>query len=303
VRRVFNFFLALLTIVPLAAQAQEIITTVAGEGANNNPAHSQSVCVPASFGGIFAGNYYILSCNRVYQVTPSGQWTVVAGTGTFGFSGDGGPATSATFNNPQGVFVDGSGNIFIADSSNQRIRKVAAGTGIITTVAGTGTAGFSGDGGPATSAQLDFPLSVFVDSSGNIWIVDISNSRIREVVAATGNIRTVAGNGSFGSNGDGGQATSAQLSNPHGVFVDSLGNIFIADSLNYRIREVAAGTGIITTVAGTGTAGFRGDGGPATSAQLGYPAAVFGDGSGNILIADENNIRIRKITAVPAVRN
>jgi hypothetical protein len=149
--------------------------------------------------------------------------------------------------------------------------------GTITTVAGNGTQGFSGDGGLATSAELHYPAGVFVDAVGNMFIVDYGNNRIREVVASTGNINTVAGNGTPGFSGDGGLAASAELHSPGGVFVDGAGNVFIADSFNSRIREVVASTGDIKTVAGNGSLGFSGDGGAATSAELSDPEGVFVD--------------------------
>src|SRR5579859_6044781 len=198
--------------------------------------------------------------------------TTVAGNGTQGFSGDGGPAASAWVA-PSGVAVDASGNLFIADAFNNRIREVSA-SGIITTVAGNGTAGFSGDGGPAVSASLNSPEGVAVDAFGNLFIVDSGNSRIRKV-SASGIVTTAAGNGngSFASSpGDGGPATSAPLT-PAGVAVDASGNIFIADTGNNRIRKVSA-AGMITTVAGNGNNSFSGDGGPATSATLANPFGV-----------------------------
>src|SRR5439155_93974 len=231
-------------------------------------------------------------------VAATGNIQTVAGNGTMGFSGDGGPATSAALRDPFAVFVDGSGDIFIADTGNYRIREVIAATGNIKTVAGNGGYGFSGDGGPAISGALYLPEDVYVDSSGNIFIADTGNNRVREVVAATGNIETVAGNGSYGSSsGDGGLATSAQLNDPWSVFVDGSGNIFIADRDNNRIREVVAATGNIQTVAGNGTNGFSGDGGPATSAGGAGPRSVVVDGSGNIFIAISGNGRIREVGA------
>lgn len=215
-----------------------------------------------------------------------------------GGSGDGGPATSAQLHIPRSVFPDSSDNIFIADSFNNRIRKVDVDTGIITTVAGNATPGFDGDGGPATSAKLSVPEGVFLDSSDNIFIADSSNHRIRKVDAVTGIITTVAGNGTEGFSGDGGSAASAQLIAPKGVFLDSSGNIIIADTGNQRIRKVDAATGIITTVAGNGTNGFSGDGGSAMSAQLNSPYGVFFGSTGNIFIAGSNNNRIRKVTSV-----
>jgi hypothetical protein len=175
--------------------------------------------------------------------------------------------------NPEGVFVDGSGNIYIADESNNRIRKVDT-NGIITTVAGSGNTLFFGDGGPATDAGLYWPTGVFVDGSGNIYIADRLNNRIR-MVNSNGIIATVAGNGSKGFSGDGGPATDASLSSPHNIVVDAAGNIFIADFSNNRIRKVDA-NGIISTVAGDGIEGFSGDGGPATDASLNSPEGLFG---------------------------
>src|SRR2546428_362876 len=171
------------------------------------------------------------------------------------------------------------------------------GSGHIITVAGSGAPGLDGDGGLATSAQLRYPSSVAIDTAGNLFIADTSNNRIRRVAAGTGIITTVAGTGNPGFGGDGGPATSAQLNYPSSVAVDTAGDLFITDQSNLRIRRVAAGTGFISTVAGTGTPGFSGDGGPATSAQLNYPTSVAIDTAGNLLIADANNDRIRRVAA------
>ena len=214
------------------------------------------------------------------------------------YAGDGGTATSVELFSPLGVTVDASGNIYIADSGNNRIRKVTASTGIITTVAGNGTGGYSGDSGVATRAELNSPSGVAVDASGNIYIVDSGNNRIRKVTASTGVITTMAGNGTGGYSGDNGVATSAELNSPYGVAVDASGNIYIADTNNLVIRTVTASTGIITTVAGNGTAGSSGDGGAATSAELSYPTAVVVDSPGNVYIADYNNNKVRTVGSI-----
>ena len=250
-----------------------------------------------------AGNLYIADADnhRIRKVSATGVITTVAGTGTAGFSGDGGAATAAQLNWPWDVAVDGSGNLYIADTGNNRIRKVDS-SGNISTVAGTGTQGFSGDGAAATAAQLRIPTGVALDGAGNLYIADALNNRIRKV-DSSGNISTVAGTGTGGLgtdglgtggfSGDGAAATAAQLNGPSGVALDGAGNLYIADGGNRRIRKVSA-TGVITTVAGTGTVGFSGDGGAATAAQL-SPFSVAVDGSGNLYIADGGNYRIRKV--------
>ena len=246
-----------------------------------------------------AGNIYIAdeNNNRLRKVTAStGIISTVAGDGKEGYSGDGGAATSAELNYPTGVTLDTAGNIYIMDYFNYRVRKVTVSTGIISTVAGDGTEGYSGDGGKATSAELGYATGVAVDVAGNIYIADYDNYRIRKVTASTGVISTVAGTGKYGYSGDGEAATSAELGLPYGVAVDTAGNIYIADTGNNRIRKVTASTGKISTLAGDGTAGYSGDGGAATSAELNGPSGVALDAAGNIYIADEQNERIRKLT-------
>ena len=276
------------------------ITTVAGNGTqgfsgDGGPATSASFFDPDGVAVDTSGNLFIADTynNRIRKVSASRIITTVAGNGTQGFSGDGGPATSASFFYPHSVAVDAAGNLFIADTFNNRIRKVSAG-GIVTTIAGGGTAGL-GDGGPATSASLNSPTVVAVDASGNLFIADPYNNRIRKV-SAGGIITTVAGSAVRGFAGDGGPATSASLDTPFGVAVDSSGNLFIADTSNYRIRKVSA-SGIITTVAGNGTPGLAGDGRAATSASLSLAYAVAVDTSGNLFIADTYNDRIRQVSA------
>ena len=225
---------------------------------------------------------------------PSGLITTVAGNGINGYSGDNEAATNASLNWPSGVAVDASGNLFIADTSNNRIRKVDP-NGFVTTVAGNGTYGYAGDGGAATNASLDYPQGVAVDTSGDLFIADTDNHRIRKV-DPNGLITTVAGNGTYGNSGDGGAATDASLNFPSAVAVDNSGNLFIADTGNSVIRKVDK-NGIITTVAGNGRLAYSGDGGPATLASLYYPYGLTVDDSGNLLIVDTGNNRIRKVDA------
>lgn len=235
---------------------------------------------------------------RVREIS-GGNINTVAGGGS---GGDGGAATLATLANPQSVNWDSQGNYYIADSANNRIRKVSAGSNTITTIAGTGSAGWSGDNGPPTSATLNNPFGVAIDASGNIYVSDTRNYVIREI--SNGVISTIAGTYGVqcdpptGQCGDGGPATSASLSNPNAVSVDNLGNLYIADSFGNRIRQVNLSTGIITTAAGTGVFGHSGDGGPATQAEVNRPTGVANDVSGNIYIADTQDNKVRCVLAV-----
>ena len=234
--------------------------------------------------------------------TPTGTYrpgviTTVAGSGIAGFGGDGGPATSATLNGPAGLIFDRNGDLLITDYNNHRVRRVAAGTGLITTLAGTGSAGFSGDGGPATSASLYHPTGLAVDGSGNVVVAELANHRVRLVAVGTRFIATLAGTDENGYSGDGGPATSARLNHPRDLAFDSNGNLLIADTHNHRIRRVAAGTGLITTLAGTGVGSFVGDGGSSTSAGLFYPHGLAVDDIDNVFIADTASHRIRKVAA------
>ena len=221
----------------------------------------------------------------------------VAGNGTTGYTGDGGPATSAELHGPDGLALDSSGDIFIADGNANVVREVNHSTGVITTVAGTGTAGYSGDGGLATSAKLSQPADMAFDSSGNLYIADAANCVVREVNHSTGDISTFAGNGTCGYAGDGGLATSAEFSGPWGVAIDSSGNVYISD-VGGQVREVNHSTGDISTIAGlpssTGTAG---NGGPAIFSQLHGPREIALDSSGNLYIGDAANNVIREINA------
>ena len=332
------------------------ITTFAGTGdhrfsGDGGPADEASLWSPYDVATDGAGNLYIAaeSHSRVRKVDSSGIISTVAGSGRRGYGGDGGPATAARLSSPYSVAVDGGGNLYIADRSNHRIRKVDSSgiistitgsvkpgdggpaiqaqlrypsgvatdsygnlyiadpgndrvrrvdsTGVISTVAGTGESGFSGDGGPAIQAQLDTPLGVATDGAGNLYIADYSNDRIRKV-DSSGVISTVAGSdSSYFFGGDGGPAVQAQLASPDDLAVDGTGNLYIADRYNHRIRKVDS-SGTITTIAGMaigGDGGFSGDGGPAVDALINYPAGIAIDRAGNLYIADYLNHRIRKV--------
>jgi sugar lactone lactonase YvrE len=273
------------------------ISTYAGNGipgfsSDGIQATASELSSPAGLAQDGAGNIYIadLFNYRIRKVSSTGIITTVAGNGSAGFSGDGAAATNAQLNTAYGVAVDASGNIYIADQNNNRVRMVNS-LGVISTIAGTGFGGASGDGGPATAATLSAPDAVAVDASGNIYICDHSSNRIRKISA--GIISTVAGGGTANP-GDGGPATAASLNFPTGVAADNFGNIYIADGANNRIRKVNAG-GIISTIAGNGTVGFSGDGGPATAAMINDPISVTLDASGNIYIVDAQNNRVREI--------
>jgi hypothetical protein len=288
---------------PLVAMTPGVISTVAGNHTagytgDGAAATSGELHTPSRVAVDSAGNIYIADSanNAVRKVTAStGFISTLAGTGTAGFSGDGGTATSAKLSDPNGVSVDGAGNVYIADYSNNRVRKITVSTGIIATVAGNGTQGYSGDGGQATSAELYTPGGATPDGAGNLYISDAQNNRVRKVSLATGVITTVAGTGTGGYSGDGGLATSAKLSAPVSVAFDSAGNFYVADYENNVVRKVTIATGFITTVAGTGTGGYSGDGGPATSAKLFLPCGIALDSAGNLYIADSTNNRIRKV--------
>ncbi|HYK89535.1 MAG TPA: hypothetical protein VE398_12240, partial [Acidobacteriota bacterium] len=290
--------LLLLTPMNQGSFAQSgIITTYVGPGypVDGAVAITQAIDQPSSVALDGAGGFYVSSefQNRVYRVTADGRLALVAGSRTAGFGGDGGKATSASLSGPKGIATDSAGNLFIADTLNNRIRKVTPG-GIISTVAGIGPAGFGGDGGPATSAQLSGPVGITVDPGGNLYIADTSNSRIRKVTPA-GIITTVAGSGTYGYSGDGGLAISAQVSYPNGVAVDTAGNLFIADTPIHRVRKVTP-DGVIRTVAGNGAFGYAGDGRAATSAEMRFPSGLVIDSAGNLIISDTSNDRIRKVT-------
>jgi hypothetical protein len=294
-------------VIPVAGEYRQWTSTKDGVAAT-----SANLDQPASVVLDGAGNMYIADSahNRIRKVTAPvapalvGIISTYAGTGIGSYTGDGHSAAKATLNAPSGVALDGAGNLYIADSGNNVVRKIALSTGIITTVAGTGASGFSGDTGAATSATLDQPMGITVDTGGNLYIADTSNQRIRRVDAGTGIITTVAGNGNPSGNadgkgtfsGDGGPATSAGLSLPYAVAFDAAGNMYIPDSANNRVRKVNP-AGVIGTYAGSAVAGYFGDGGPANAAALDNPSGVALDPAQNVYIADTQNTAIRKVNA------
>jgi sugar lactone lactonase YvrE len=286
---------------------QYTISTVAGGAPPPTPtaATTASIGIPSGVTTDERGNTYFISYDCVFRIDPSGVLTRVAGTARPGFSGDGGPATSAQISTGHsgallnGVAVDAIGNLYFADSGNNRIRRVTP-SGIISTYAGDGTQGYSGDGDVATRAQLNNPQGVAVDSAGNLYIADSFNYRVRRMTP-NGIISTFAGTGAQGYSGDGGLATEALLVQPTDVAVDTVGNLYIADVGAQRIERVTPG-GIISTVAGNGTRGFSGDGGPATSAQLAYPSAIALDATGNLYIVDSANQRVRQVMKNGTIR-
>jgi sugar lactone lactonase YvrE len=285
-----------------------IITTIAGNGTlahsgDGGTGQGAQLSSPAGTVVDGAGNVYVADPGnqRVRKLTPAGVISTFAGDGTAGFAGDGGPAASAKLNNPFALALDGAGNLFIVERGNLRVRRVAAGSTTISTVAGNGLPGFSGDGGPATSASLGNPLAVAVDSAGtNLYVSDVANGRVRKITGGT--ITTFAGDGFVGDSGDGGPATSAEIVEPSGLAVDASGNLYIADSYNNRVRKVTP-SGTISGFAGTpGTSGptggsFAGDGDLANAARLFYPTGVATGPGGIVLIADSVNHRIRKVAA------
>jgi uncharacterized protein (TIGR03437 family) len=293
------------SILPAICQAQTppyySITTFAGN-ATSGFSGDGSAATGAQLAGAFAatvdkaGNLYIADQfnNRIRKVDTSGNITTVVGNGTAGYTGDGAAATAAEINSPGGVLVDGAGNLYIADTANNVIRKVTS-SGTISTIGGNNAsgAGYSGDGAAATGAQINHPSGLAIDSTGIIYFADTRNNVIRAILP-NGNMATIAGISTAGFSGDGGIATSAKLNNPVGLAIDRFNNLYIADGGNNRVRVIT--NNIIKTVAGVTAAGFTGDGGPATNARLTTPKGVAVDAAGNVFIVDTFNGRIRVVT-------
>lgn len=284
------------------------IVVVAGTGAagytgDGGPATSAALDSPYGvWVDVNNDNIFVADTGNsvIRKIDSTGKITTVAGNGNLGFAGDGGPATSATLDKPYRAVLDKFNNLYIADFFNNVIRKVDK-FGIISTVAGTGTQGYNGDGIPANTAQLSLPGGVAVDSFGNFYIADTGNNRIRKVDVSTGVISTVAGTGFPGVLGDGGPANMAQVNEPEGVAVDFFNNLYIADFGNSKIRMVSSASGNISTFAGTGSNSFSGDGGPATAATLNQPTGIAVDEHGNVYIADNQNNRVRKVTTTGTI--
>ena len=277
-----------------SGQRRAVITIAEGPGGPAGLSRPTAVAVDA------AGDLYVVDGNRILRFTPARASSVVAGALQPGSSGDGGPATSALLNGPRALAVDADGNLYIADTANNTIRRIGR-DGVITRVAGSGTAGFDGDGGPALQGRLHGPAGLVLGFGRSIYLADTANQRVR-MVAEDGTITTIAGAGEPGYAGDGGTATQALFDEPQGLAFDAEGNLYVADSLNDRIRRVDL-SGTITTVAGTGGAGFSGDGGLATLAELnlgqgpvnGASQALAVDDTGDVFVADANNFRVREL--------
>ncbi|MDY6992011.1 MAG: NHL repeat-containing protein [Pseudomonadota bacterium] len=286
-----------------AAQAEFLIETIAGSEirgySHSNEGNLATVAMlayPHDVAVDNQGNVYIADTynHRIRQVDNQGIITTIAGDGNEGFGGDGQTATLAQLNNPEAIALDNQGHFYIADRDNHRIRKLDA-QGILTTVAGDGNEGYSGDGGLAVEAQLNDPVGISIDSQGNLYIADMDNHRIRKV-DTQGMMTTVAGNGLEGYSGDGALATQAQLNRPQDVAVDEQGQLYIADTHNHCIRKIDS-QGMITTIVGTAQEGYSGDYGPAIKAKLNDPEGIVLDKAGNLYITDMDNHRIRKVDA------
>lgn len=280
------------------------ITTIAGDGQPYNfaspgdggPATKAQLRSPYGVGVDKKGIVYVADQqgHRVRKIALDGTITSIAGDGVRGFTGDGGPAEKARVAGVNDVAFDSKGFIYIADTGNNRVRRIAP-DGIITTFAGSGEKGFDGDGGPATQAKTGAPAALFVDAKDNVYYCDFTNHAVRKVTPE-GIITTLAGTGTGGFNGDGIEATKAQLREPCGVAVDAAGRVYVSDSRNSRIRVIRL-SGIIDTVAGNGYMGYVGDGGPATEGRIRVPDIIDIDAKGNLYLAEFRNNLIRKLVA------
>lgn len=303
-KKIYTLLLTLSGTLFLNAQ---IITTVAGNGTpgfSGDGGQATAAQIGSAIGIAVDPNgvMYIADGNhRIRKVNSSGAITTFAGTGTSGYSGDNGLATAAKLNTPAGLAFDSNGDLFIADYQNHSIRKITMSSGIITTVAGMGAMGFSGDGFAATAANLSSPTGLCFDANDNMYIADQGNARVRRVDNTTGIITTVAGNGVSGHTGDNGQATAAAIGNVYDVKCDLNGDIIFTEVFNHYIRKVVISTGIISTICGSGVATFFGDGGQAIMASVSAPEGLTIDGGGNIFIAELNNARIRKIDGTTGI--
>ncbi len=292
--------------IPVNSWAQSYtLTTFAGADHFGDGKQATAVPLRDPYAAVqdAAGNIYITDRDdqRIRKVSPTGVISTFAGTGRPGFNGDGGPAIAAALRSPSSLVLDTAGNLFFVDYSNFRVRRINLTTGIITTVAGDGTLGYGGENVQATRSGMT-PTDVAVDADGNVYIADAFNHRVRRVNTGLGTIQTIAGIGNPGFSGDGASALTAALNFPWGVGLDAQKNVYIADYSNSRVRKVTVATGIITTIAGTGVADIRGNGGLATSAAILYPHGVVIEGNGNILIAGDYDVR-RITLATGIIRN
>jgi DNA-binding CsgD family transcriptional regulator/sugar lactone lactonase YvrE len=285
------------------------VSTIAGTGVNGysgdgGPARTAALSAPNGIAVDTAGNVYVAGGARIRRIGRDGEITTVAGTGVFGYSGDGGAAILAQVSTSYGpwgstgIAVDDAGALYLPDSFSQRVRRIGP-AGAITTIAGSGVAGFAGDGGAATAAELNQPRGVAVDDHGNVYVAEAGGNRIRRIDAA-GVIGTFAGTGQPGSSGDGGKARDATLNGPEAVALDRSGNLLVADTVNNRIRRITT-DGVITTVAGSGQFGYSGDGGPAVKAELALPRGLAVDRGGVLYIADSDNHRVRRVDAAGVI--